>query len=176
MNYTWKMFPPLPCSYMSLTQKCNILYSNSTNWKEDSRPLLLAECKNWEFCLPQKCLFNLGLDPGQLTLKQIRCIFTESCVGRCGHFNPRNKCQCDSLCVYYGSCCTDFDTVCPKKSQYRSRYGLYLYISHYKQLFFLQHNRLPQLPVATPSASWKKFPKRGRLHRARQLLHRLSAH
>ncbi|XP_010897955.2 vitronectin b [Esox lucius] len=39
----------------------------------------------------------------------------ESCVGRCNSFNPRNKCQCDSLCHYYGSCCVDFDTACPKK-------------------------------------------------------------
>ncbi|XP_071758971.2 vitronectin b [Centroberyx gerrardi] len=39
----------------------------------------------------------------------------ESCVGRCGTFNPQRKCQCDSMCVYYGSCCGDFDTTCPKK-------------------------------------------------------------
>ncbi|XP_029029405.1 vitronectin b [Betta splendens] len=39
----------------------------------------------------------------------------KSCVGRCGSFDPRSKCQCDSMCVYYGSCCGDFDTVCPKK-------------------------------------------------------------
>ncbi|KAM6907425.1 vitronectin b [Xenentodon cancila] len=40
----------------------------------------------------------------------------ESCVGRCGSFNPQKKCQCDSMCVYYGSCCGDFYTVCPKKT------------------------------------------------------------
>uniref|UniRef100_A0A673BTZ6 Vitronectin-like n=1 Tax=Sphaeramia orbicularis TaxID=375764 RepID=A0A673BTZ6_9TELE len=39
----------------------------------------------------------------------------ESCVGRCGSFEPQRKCQCDSMCVYYGSCCADFDTICPKK-------------------------------------------------------------
>ncbi|XP_034034033.1 vitronectin b [Thalassophryne amazonica] len=39
----------------------------------------------------------------------------ESCVSRCGTFNPLKKCQCDSKCLYYGSCCGDFDTVCPKK-------------------------------------------------------------
>ncbi|KAL3042694.1 hypothetical protein OYC64_020585 [Pagothenia borchgrevinki] len=39
----------------------------------------------------------------------------ESCVGRCGIFNPLTKCQCDSMCVYYGSCCGDFDNICPKK-------------------------------------------------------------
>lgn len=67
-----------------------------------------------------------------MTLKQIRCISTESCKGRCGSFNSRSKCQCDSMCVYYGSCCGDFDTVCPKKSRCRSRNVLYLYISHHK--------------------------------------------
>ncbi|XP_042355293.1 vitronectin b [Plectropomus leopardus] len=39
----------------------------------------------------------------------------ESCVGRCGSFASQRKCQCDNMCVYYGSCCGDFDTVCPKK-------------------------------------------------------------
>ncbi|XP_069575477.1 vitronectin b [Brachyistius frenatus] len=39
----------------------------------------------------------------------------ESCAGRCGSFNPQRKCQCDSMCVYYGSCCGDFYTTCPKK-------------------------------------------------------------
>ncbi|XP_068572214.1 vitronectin b [Cebidichthys violaceus] len=40
----------------------------------------------------------------------------ESCVGRCGSFDLQTKCQCDSMCVYYGSCCGDFDTICPKKT------------------------------------------------------------
>ncbi|KAF7206419.1 vitronectin b [Nothobranchius furzeri] len=39
----------------------------------------------------------------------------ESCEGRCGSFDPQVKCQCDSMCVYYGSCCWDFSTICPKK-------------------------------------------------------------
>uniref|UniRef100_UPI0037E857A8 vitronectin b n=1 Tax=Semicossyphus pulcher TaxID=241346 RepID=UPI0037E857A8 len=39
----------------------------------------------------------------------------ESCVNSCGSFDPHRKCQCDSMCVYYGSCCDDFDTACPKK-------------------------------------------------------------
>ncbi|XP_029925617.1 vitronectin b [Myripristis murdjan] len=39
----------------------------------------------------------------------------QSCVGHCGSFNAQRKCQCDSMCVYYGSCCGDYDTVCPKK-------------------------------------------------------------
>ncbi|XP_031713193.1 vitronectin b [Anarrhichthys ocellatus] len=40
----------------------------------------------------------------------------ESCVGRCGSFDLQAKCQCDSMCVYYGSCCGDVDTICPKKT------------------------------------------------------------
>ncbi|XP_028322762.1 vitronectin b [Gouania willdenowi] len=39
----------------------------------------------------------------------------ESCTGRCGTFDPQSKCQCDSMCVYYGSCCGDFYTICPRK-------------------------------------------------------------
>ncbi|XP_041656694.1 vitronectin b [Cheilinus undulatus] len=39
----------------------------------------------------------------------------ESCLNRCGSFDPQRKCQCDSMCVYYGSCCADFDALCPKK-------------------------------------------------------------
>ncbi|KAJ7996111.1 hypothetical protein DPEC_G00233690 [Dallia pectoralis] len=39
----------------------------------------------------------------------------ESCEGRCGTFEPKTKCQCDSMCHYYGSCCVDMDTACPKK-------------------------------------------------------------
>ncbi|XP_074528280.1 vitronectin b [Halichoeres trimaculatus] len=39
----------------------------------------------------------------------------ETCTGRCGSFDPQRKCQCDSMCLYYESCCPDFDTVCPKK-------------------------------------------------------------
>ncbi|XP_072326071.1 vitronectin-like isoform X2 [Scyliorhinus torazame] len=39
----------------------------------------------------------------------------ESCVGRCdlGFFSLK-KCQCDSLCRFYKSCCTDYHTACKK--------------------------------------------------------------
>ncbi|XP_042287794.1 vitronectin b [Thunnus maccoyii] len=47
----------------------------------------------------------------------------ESCVGRCGAFEPQRKCQCDSMCVYYGSCCGDFDTICPKKTARGDTFG-----------------------------------------------------
>ncbi|XP_029957538.1 vitronectin b [Salarias fasciatus] len=41
----------------------------------------------------------------------------ESCAGRCGAFDALKKCQCDSMCVYYGSCCSDFQTACPKRTR-----------------------------------------------------------
>ncbi|KAM6242421.1 vitronectin [Porphyrio hochstetteri] len=40
----------------------------------------------------------------------------DSCVGRCDDgFEARHKCQCDTLCVYYQSCCSDYATVCKAK-------------------------------------------------------------
>ncbi|XP_067883629.1 vitronectin-like [Heterodontus francisci] len=39
----------------------------------------------------------------------------ESCVGRCElGFTTSKKCQCDSLCRFYSSCCNDYNTVCKK--------------------------------------------------------------
>lgn len=52
---------------------------------------------------------------GLVLLLDITSAAEESCVGRCGSFHTTSKCQCDSMCVYYGSCCGDFDTICPKK-------------------------------------------------------------
>ncbi|KAM6296713.1 vitronectin [Aegotheles albertisi] len=40
----------------------------------------------------------------------------DSCEGRCDvGFDARHKCQCDTLCVYYQSCCSDYSTVCKAK-------------------------------------------------------------
>ncbi|XP_030392130.1 vitronectin isoform X2 [Gopherus evgoodei] len=40
----------------------------------------------------------------------------ESCVGHCEDgFNAQRKCQCDSLCVYYQSCCSDYASACKTK-------------------------------------------------------------
>lgn len=80
------------------------------------------------------------------------------------------------MCVYYGSCCEDFDTVCPKKSQCRSRNVYFFHINRHKcefcSFFFMRHNRLPQFPVATPSRRSRRFQKRRRrLLRPRQLWH-----
>ncbi|MBN3286994.1 VTNC protein, partial [Polyodon spathula] len=40
----------------------------------------------------------------------------ESCVGRCEiGFDSKKKCQCDSMCKYYQSCCVDYDLTCRSK-------------------------------------------------------------
>ncbi|XP_030599409.1 vitronectin a isoform X2 [Archocentrus centrarchus] len=37
----------------------------------------------------------------------------ESCMGRCeSGFDSQKKCQCDSMCKYYKSCCSDFEAIC----------------------------------------------------------------
>ncbi|XP_061575280.1 vitronectin a isoform X2 [Cololabis saira] len=39
----------------------------------------------------------------------------ESCLGRCENgFDSQMKCQCDSMCKYYKSCCSDFETICAR--------------------------------------------------------------
>ncbi|XP_064022515.1 vitronectin [Pogoniulus pusillus] len=40
----------------------------------------------------------------------------DSCEGRCDEgFDANHKCQCDTLCMYYQSCCSDYSTVCKAK-------------------------------------------------------------
>ncbi|XP_063812210.1 vitronectin [Pseudophryne corroboree] len=40
----------------------------------------------------------------------------ESCAGRCfDGFNANNKCQCDTLCTFYQSCCSDYKSFCKPK-------------------------------------------------------------
>ncbi|XP_035536145.1 vitronectin a [Morone saxatilis] len=37
----------------------------------------------------------------------------ESCMGHCENgFDAQRKCQCDSMCKYYKSCCSDFEATC----------------------------------------------------------------
>lgn len=44
------------------------------------------------------------------------CALADSCEGRCDEgFNAMKKCQCDTLCNYYQSCCSDYSTVCKAK-------------------------------------------------------------
>ncbi|KAM6463206.1 vitronectin [Liasis olivaceus] len=40
----------------------------------------------------------------------------ESCEGRCDKgFDSEKKCQCDDLCMYYQSCCSDYASTCKSK-------------------------------------------------------------
>ncbi|NWH59512.1 VTNC protein, partial [Geococcyx californianus] len=40
----------------------------------------------------------------------------DSCVGHCDDgFDAQRKCQCDALCMYYQSCCSDYSTACKAK-------------------------------------------------------------
>ncbi|XP_075445397.1 vitronectin [Ascaphus truei] len=40
----------------------------------------------------------------------------DTCDGRCdAGFDAKKKCQCDILCIYYESCCTDYISVCKPK-------------------------------------------------------------
>ncbi|XP_025031077.1 vitronectin [Python bivittatus] len=40
----------------------------------------------------------------------------ESCEGRCDKgFDSEKKCQCDDLCIYYQSCCSDYASTCKSK-------------------------------------------------------------
>lgn len=43
---------------------------------------------------------------------------SESCMGRCENgFDSQRKCQCDSMCKYYKSCCSDFEATCGMMSK-----------------------------------------------------------
>lgn len=42
----------------------------------------------------------------------------ESCLDRCENgFDSQRKCQCDSMCTYYKSCCFDFEAICGMMSK-----------------------------------------------------------
>ncbi|XP_075415359.1 vitronectin [Tenrec ecaudatus] len=56
---------------------------------------------------PPKLLLMLALLPWVVLADQ------ESCKGRCTEgFNKNQKCQCDELCSYYQSCCSDYVAEC----------------------------------------------------------------
>ncbi|XP_074869784.1 vitronectin [Carettochelys insculpta] len=56
---------------------------------------------------------------GSLAMWQVagaNCSLPESCVGHCEDgFDAERKCQCDALCTYYQSCCSDYSAVCGQK-------------------------------------------------------------
>ncbi|XP_034025249.1 vitronectin a [Thalassophryne amazonica] len=42
----------------------------------------------------------------------------DSCLGRCEYgFDADKMCQCDSMCKYYKSCCSDFEATCHKNTR-----------------------------------------------------------
>ncbi|KAJ8367883.1 hypothetical protein SKAU_G00079110 [Synaphobranchus kaupii] len=42
----------------------------------------------------------------------------DSCIGRCENgFDSKMRCQCDSMCRYYKSCCSDYDSMCGSKTR-----------------------------------------------------------
>ncbi|XP_064157684.1 vitronectin a [Anguilla rostrata] len=42
----------------------------------------------------------------------------ESCLGRCENgFEAKMACQCDSMCRYYKSCCSDYESVCGSETR-----------------------------------------------------------
>ncbi|MEQ2163274.1 hypothetical protein GOODEAATRI_028478, partial [Goodea atripinnis] len=51
----------------------------------------------------------------------MKCIVLskESCLDRCQNgFESQRKCQCDSMCKYYKSCCSDYEAVCGMTREY----------------------------------------------------------
>ncbi|KAK6296765.1 hypothetical protein J4Q44_G00329070 [Coregonus suidteri] len=42
----------------------------------------------------------------------------ESCIDRCENgFDSKKNCQCDTMCRYYKSCCSDYETACRMKTR-----------------------------------------------------------
>ncbi|XP_072558196.1 vitronectin b isoform X1 [Paramormyrops kingsleyae] len=62
-----------------------------------------------------------GMKPALIFLTAVLAVVQaaeESCVGRCDKgFDATIKCQCDSLCKFYSSCCTDYEETCRGKSR-----------------------------------------------------------
>ncbi|XP_041652145.1 vitronectin a [Cheilinus undulatus] len=57
----------------------------------------------------------MRLRAAALLLALLTCILAadESCMDRCENgFDSQRSCQCDSMCKYYKSCCSDFEVTC----------------------------------------------------------------
>ncbi|XP_029570989.1 vitronectin [Salmo trutta] len=55
-----------------------------------------------------------------LLLAGIATVFAaeESCMDRCENgFDSKKDCQCDTMCRYYKSCCSDYETACHMKTR-----------------------------------------------------------
>ncbi|XP_004450014.2 vitronectin [Dasypus novemcinctus] len=86
----------------------------------------------------------------------------ESCKGRCTEgFNASRKCQCDELCSYYQSCCTDYMAECKPQvtrgdvfTLPEDEYGIYDYHEETKanaSVFAQPEGNPEQGPVPTPA-------------------------
>lgn len=55
------------------------------------------------------------------TSEKALCVFPESCMGRCENgFDSARTCQCDSMCKYYKSCCSDYEVTCAMMSELKT--------------------------------------------------------
>lgn len=53
---------------------------------------------------------------------KMACVFSESCMGRCENgFDSARTCQCDSMCKYYKSCCSDYEAICAMMSESKNK-------------------------------------------------------
>lgn len=72
-------------------------------------------------------------------------------MGRCENgFDSQRKCQCDSMCKYYQSCCSDFEATCGMMSTTTSPLICLKYISQKVQA--KRGDRLTSL--SSPFSSW----------------------
>ncbi|XP_071397522.1 vitronectin a [Centroberyx affinis] len=53
-----------------------------------------------------------------LALLAVAFAAEESCMDRCENgFDSQKKCQCDSMCKYYQSCCSDYEPTCRRNTR-----------------------------------------------------------
>ncbi|NWS78543.1 VTNC protein, partial [Crotophaga sulcirostris] len=71
----------------------------------------------------------------------------DSCVGRCDDgFDAQRKCQCDTLCMYYQSCCSDYSTACKAKVTRGDVFAL-------PEDDYLDYNLTVELPTVADTAA-----------------------
>ncbi|XP_009867612.1 PREDICTED: vitronectin-like [Apaloderma vittatum] len=79
----------------------------------------------------------------------------DSCEGRCEDgFDAQRKCQCDTLCVYYQSCCSDYSTVCKAKVTRGDVFALPEddYLDYNFNVDLVTEAAPPELPTSLPPA------------------------
>lgn len=99
---------PVPCcqSLMSAVIKRNPIY------------FYYRKEKSHESCVQQKQHENIKLNNRANPFSLTDIFSSESCMGRCENgFDSRRRCQCDSMCKYYKSCCSDYEVTCGMTSK-----------------------------------------------------------